>query len=372
MKKVVLIPASFKGSLSSIEVIKVMKDAIHSLYPDCEIVSLPISDGGEGFVDAWLLAKKGKKVSLMTHDPFLRPIRSYYGLLKNGTALIELATTAGLHLVQDQPNPSIASTRGVGEQILHAISKGIKSIYLGLGGSATNDAGTGLIEALGYRFYDHDDHLFSPNGSNLSNIHRIDDSHVLEAVKSVSITILSDVTNPLYGPLGAAKVFAAQKGADALMVEELDHNLMSYSNFLKERYDFNTDFPGAGAAGGTPVSVMCFLNATLRSGIEAILEGLQFDDHLINADLVITGEGRLDSQSLKGKAIDGIAKHCFDHSVPCIAIAGQIKDIEPSAYPKGLTGAYSVVGPAVHVSEALAHPKKHVYETTLLALKETL
>jgi len=327
MKKVVLIPNAFKGTLSSLEVIEVMSASIRSMDSNCEIIPLPISDGGEGFVDAWLRAKKGIKIDLTTDDPYLRPVQSTYGLLDEGIAIIELATTSGLHLTVDRPDPSIATTRGVGEPILHAINKGAQRIYLGLGGSATNDAGTGLIEGLGFRFYNKDNHLFSPNGSNLSQIARIDDTNVPTSIKEIPISVLSDVTNPLFGPTGAAKVFARQKGANTLMIERLDDELQAYSSFLKKNYNFSTDFEGAGAAGGTPASVLCFLNATLTSGIEAILEAIHFDEQIRTADVVFTGEGRLDAQSLKGKAVYGIASHCHQMQIPCIAIVGQIKGL---------------------------------------------
>jgi glycerate 2-kinase len=357
MRKVVIIPDSFKGTLSSIEVASILDEALKSVDSACQSRLIPISDGGEGFIDCFLSVLPGRKISVPCHDPFGRMIKGYYALLDNNIAVIELAVAAGLSLVADALDPSTASTFGVGELIRHAVSNPVDKIYLGIGGSATNDAGTGLCQALGHRFLDKEGLSFSPAGRNLDRICDIDSSL---ALKTPEIITFTDVRNPLFGFNGAAYVYAPQKGANPEMVQLLDQQLRAYSRFLAAKYGFNSDFPGAGAAGGSSVSLKCLLGASIESGIDSLLDLIGFDEIIKKADLVVTGEGRMDRQSLQGKVISGIAKRCAIEQVPLIAINGQISDVPPEMYPLGLTAAYSVVSGQITAIEAMKHPKLHL------------
>jgi len=357
MRKVVIIPDSFKGTLSSIEVASILDEALKSVDSGCQSRLIPISDGGEGFIDCFLSILPGRKISVPCHDPFGRMIKGYYALLDTNVAVVELAVAAGLSLVEDALDPSIASTFGVGELIRHAVLNHAEKIYLGIGGSATNDAGTGLCQALGHRFLDDKGNPFSPTGRNLDRICDIDSSL---ALKTPEIITFTDVTNPLFGLDGAANVFAPQKGADAKMVEQLDQQLRAYSRLLEVKYGFNSDFAGAGAAGGCSVSLKCLLLASIESGIDSLLDLIGFDEIIRKADLVVTGEGRMDRQSLQGKVISGIAKRCALRQVPLIAINGQICDVPLDRYPVGLTSAYAVVSGPVTAIEAMKHPRLHL------------
>jgi len=364
MKKAIIIPASYKGTLSSIEVGDLMAKAVKNVAPDCQITKIPISDGGEGCVDCFISAFGGKKITLKTFDPYEKPINSFYGRLTDGTAIIEMAASAGLPLVKDNPNPSLTTTYGVGQLIKHAVQHGSKKIIIGLGGSCTNDAGVGLAQALGVEFFDHRCRKFLPTGGTLNEIHFISTDHLLPEVKSVKFTVLCDVKNTFSGPTGAAYVFAKQKGADEAMIKSLDENLAAFSSMLKTKYGFDTDFEGAGAAGGTTVGLKLFLNATIKKGIDTILDMINFDRLIKDADVIFTGEGRLDKTSFRGKVIDGIAKHAFAKKIPLIAICGQIGDIKASDYPKGLTTAVSLLQKNVSVEQAIKDTPKNLLLAT--------
>ncbi|MCX5775145.1 MAG: glycerate kinase, partial [Firmicutes bacterium] len=280
MKKAVIIPASYKGTLTSIEVGDIMAKAIKKVAPNCQTIKIPISDGGEGCVDCFIGAFGGTKVTLKTFGPYEKPMDSFYGRLPDGTAVIEMAASAGLPLVKDNPNPALTTTFGVGQLIKHAVQHGSKKIIIGLGGSCTNDAGVGLASALGVEFFNHACKEFLPTGGTLSEIHFISTDHLMPEIKSVKFTVLCDVKNTLTGPTGAAYVFARQKGANEAMIKSLDENLVAFSTLLKAKYDFDTDFEGAGAAGGTTICLKLFMNANIKKGIDTILDMINFD-HLI-------------------------------------------------------------------------------------------
>jgi len=342
-----------------------MEDAIKSVFPKCETIKLPISDGGEGLGDCFLTIFKGKKQTVKTVDPFGNAIESTYALLENGTAVIELASSCGLRLVKGRLDPSIASTKGFGIVIRHAIESGSKKIILGVGDSATNDGGTGLAMALGVRFYDRKNVGFFPNGSTLDQITNISLNDLVKGIDKIDFLTLCDVKNPLYGPQGAAYVFGGQKGADDKMIEMLDRNLRSYSQFLLDKLGFSTNYVGAGAAGGTSIATKLFLNSQVKSGINTILNTIDFTSIIKDADVVFTGEGRLDSQSFQGKVIDGIANYTAKAKVPLIALVGQIRNINESDYPEGLTAVYPISGQTFDLEQAIRDTAKNLKSTML-------
>lgn len=342
MSKYILIPDSFKGSLSSGEICGILGREIRTLEPEAEICSIPVADGGEGTVDAFLAALGGEKIPVSCRDPYGRAITACYGLLPDGgTAVIEMAAAAGLPLVGDDRRAADATTYGVGQLMAHALERGAKRIVLGLGGSATNDGGCGAAAALGVEFYDRRGRTFVPTGGTLVDIHRICAEN-LEPLPPV--TVLCDVDNPLCGPRGAAAVFGPQKGADPDMVQLLDAGLAHLAAVLRRDTGRDVlDMPGGGAAGGFGAGAAALLNARLRPGVEMLLDAADFPRLAADADLIITGEGRLDSQSLGGKAVIGVARRARELGVPCAALAGAV-DVSalPRAYELGLTAAFPI------------------------------
>ena len=335
-------PDSFKGTMSSLEICRLMREALLRHVPDAEVVSIPVADGGEGSVEAFLAAMGGHRVEVPCTGPDFRKISGFYGLLADGyTAVIEMAAAAGLPLMEGRLCAEGATTYGVGELILAAIRDGARRIILGLGGSATNDGGCGAAAALGVEFYDSRGRTFVPIGGTLVDIHRICAEN-LEPLPPV--TVLCDVDNPLCGPRGAAAVFGPQKGADPDMVQLLDAGLAHLAAVLRRDTGRDVlDMPGGGAAGGFGAGAAALLNARLRPGVEMLLDAADFPRLAADADLIITGEGRLDSQSLGGKAVIGVARRARELGVPCAALAGAV-DISalPQAYELGLTAAFPI------------------------------
>ncbi len=358
MKKAIIIPASFKGTLSSQEVGLYIEEGIHAVFPKCETIRIPISDGGEGFVDAYLYAFKGKKIFVESSGPYREKMAGFYGLIDDTTAVFEIASNAGLPLVKGKENPAITTTYGTGEVIRTAIESGVKHIVLGLGGSCTNDAGVGIASALGIRFLDKNGTSFLPTGSTLCDIADIDSSKSL--AKGIRFTVLCDVKHTFFGPQGAAYIFSPQKGANPTMVRQLDQNLRAYSALLKYKLDFDTDFEGAGAAGGTPVSLKCFFGAEIKRGIETLLSLIDFESLIRDADVIFTGEGKLDAQSFRGKVIDGVSIYAYKANIPLVAIVGQIGDVNSSDFPPGLTAAISVKELSASLEQALIETPQNI------------
>lgn len=344
MSKYILIPDSFKGSLSSAEICATIAREIRRLEPEATVCSLPVADGGEGTVDAFLAAVGGQRVSAPCQGPYGQSMTACYGLLPDGvTAVVEMAAAAGLPLVGKDRRVADATTYGVGQLIAHALEHGAERIVLGLGGSATNDGGCGCAAALGTRFYGRDGAPFIPVGGTLTEIARIDTSESRRLLENVRVTVMCDVENPLYGPNGAAWIFGPQKGADDAMAARLDDGLRHLDGAL--RRDLGAalaDLPGAGAAGGMGAGSIAFLGGTLRSGIEAVLDAVDFDSRLDGASLVITGEGRIDFQSVQGKVVSGIAKRTAPRGIPLVAIVGGIGPGAETAYDLGLTAMFSI------------------------------
>ena len=325
MKKAVLIPDSFKGTLSSTEICSIMKERIHTYYPGCEVVSIPVADGGEGSVDAFLTAVGGEKITLTVENPYFEPMKSFYGLIDGGkTAVIEMASCAGLPLVEDRKDPRKTTTYGVGKLILAAAGRGISKLVVGLGGSATNDGGAGAMAALGARFLDADGRTLAPNGASLRRIASIDLSHMHPRLAHARFTAMCDVNSPLTGPLGATMTYGPQKGASTpALLGELEAGMENYARVLRRAFPGrDVEFPGAGAAGGLGAACALFLGAALKPGAEAVLDLTGFDMLLRGADLAVTGEGRADAQSVRGKAVAAVAARCKKAGVPLIALVG--------------------------------------------------
>ncbi|NLM75239.1 MAG: glycerate kinase [Clostridiaceae bacterium] len=343
MKKFVLIPDSFKGTMTSVEICRIMDEEIRKIYPDADIVSIPVADGGEGSVDAFLSACGGKKIELTVKGPYLEEMTGFYGVLDNGTAVIEMAACAGLPLVENNKNPLKTSTYGVGQLILHAAESGCKKIIVGLGGSCTNDAGTGAAAACGVRFYNEEGKEFIPTGGTLSEIRKIDVSGFAPELKDVEIITMCDIDNPLYGPFGAAHVFGPQKGADEKMVLILDEGLRDISELIKTQLGKDISvIPGSGAAGGMGGGMVAFFDSKLQMGIETVLDTVNFNDVAKDADMIFTGEGKIDTQSIRGKVVIGVARRAKSLGVPVVAVVGDIGDDIELAYEEGVSGIFSI------------------------------
>lgn len=320
MHKYVLIPDSFKGTLSARDFCAVAREAIGRADPGAQVLSIPLADGGEGTVEAFLAACGGRRIDCPCTGPYGGTAPGFYGLLPDGTAVVELAAAAGLPLAGEHLHPADATTYGVGQLLLHAARHGARRLLLGLGGSATNDGGCGAAAALGVEFYDSRGRTFVPTGGTLGDIHRISAEN-LEPLPPV--TVLCDVDNPLCGSRGAAAVFGPQKGADPDMVRLLDAGLAHLAAVLRRDTGRDVlDMPGGGAAGGFGAGAAALLNARLRPGVEMLLDAADFPRLAADADLIITGEGRLDSQSLGGKAVIGVARRARELGAPCAAGRG--------------------------------------------------
>ena len=302
MKKFLLIPDSFKGTMSSSAICAIMKRAIERHYPDAHILSIPVADGGEGSVDSFLTAMGGERVVVEVTGPYFEKMEGFYGIVDQDVAVIEMAACAGLPLVGDEKHPDKTTTYGVGELIAHAARRGCRKIIVGLGGSATNDGGTGAAAAVGVKFLDKTGRSFIPTGGTLADIASIDTSCARKELAGIEILAMCDIDNPLFGKTGAAYIFGPQKGADVAMVEFLDSQLRALSNTITDSLGIDvSSIPGSGAAGGMGAGMLAFFGAELRMGIEVVLDTVGFDTLLHDADMVLTGEGKIDTQSLRGK-----------------------------------------------------------------------
>lgn len=343
MKKAVIIPDSFKGTLSSLRICELMRGCIEELFPGCETVSIPVADGGEGSVEAFLEAVGGRRVEVQVTGPWFEPCTAHYGLLRDGgTAVLEMAAAAGLPMVGERRDPSRTTTYGLGELLLHAVENGARRIILGLGGSATNDGGCGAAAAAGVRFLDRDGRAFVPVGGTPRDIAGIDMTGLDPRLRGIELTAMCDIDNPLFGENGAAYVFGPQKGADEAMVRELDEGLRHLAGVI--RRDTGADvslLPGSGAAGGMGAGMAAFFGAQLRSGIETVLDVTGFDSAAAGADYIFTGEGKLDSQSLRGKVVIGVARRTAKLGVPVIAIVGGADYGAEAAWAEGVTAVFT-------------------------------
>lgn len=365
MQNFILVPDSFKGTLSAIEVCNIMKSSIKNLYKDANIISVPVADGGEGTVDAFLYALGGEKKSIWVSDAFNeQKILAHYAMLKDDIAVIEMATCAGLPLVKNRLEPDKTTTFGVGELIIDAVNSGAKKIILGLGGSATNDGGCGMAAALGVKFKDEQDQEFIPTGGTLSQIYKIDMNNIYSKIKDIEFISMCDVDNPLCGRLGASAVFAPQKGADEDMVRLLDEGLAHLAKIIKRDLHIEVkDIKGAGAAGGLGAGSIAFLQSKLTKGIDVILDTIKFDELVSKADIVFTGEGKFDSQSLHGKVVMGVANRSQKYKTPVIVVTGAIGENIQEAYNKGITAIFSINKEPMEFSKSALKSKENMILT---------
>lgn len=345
--KIIVASDSFKGSLSSLDVAEAASKAINEVYPRCEVVKVDVADGGEGTMDALRRTLGGEKIWVEVSDPLGRPIQASYVILEDGvTAVLEMAVASGLPLLApDERNPLKTSTYGTGQLIADALNNGCRKFLVGIGGSATNDAGMGMLQALGYRFSDAQGNILHGCGESLEGVASIDVSSVNPALSEAQFIVACDVEAPLYGPTGAAYVFAPQKGADPAMVERLDNGLKHFSEVALQCLEATEDYsqsPGAGAAGGLGFGFIAFLNAHLERGIEMVLDAIGFDELIKGASLVITGEGRVDSQTLTGKTPFGVLKRAMKQDIPVVAIGGSVTLKPKAAIEAGFAGVYAV------------------------------
>lgn len=363
--KVVIAPDSFKGTMSSVEVCGIVEKAIKSILPEAVTVRVPVADGGEGTVEAFLSALGGERIEVKVKDPFFYNIESFYGILPDKkTAVIEMAAASGLVLVGDCPDPLRATTYGTGQLMLDALEKGCSRIILGIGGSATNDGGVGMAAALGVKFLDESGRDIGLNGGGLAGLSKIDVSHKDKRLDRCEITVACDVDNTLCGENGASYVFGPQKGADQNTVRILDGNLRHYSDILERETGIQVrNIPGTGAAGGMAASLLAFTKCNLKPGISIILDTVGFDRLVEDADLVITGEGRIDGQSLRGKTPVGIAARAGKYNVPVIAIVGSIGGGIDEVYSCGISAVFSTVRRPVPFEEAKLTCREDLFQT---------
>ncbi len=354
MKKIILAPDSFKGTMSSIKICSIMESKIKKHFQQAQIVKIPVADGGEGTVECFLEALGGKRKVLKVSGPFFDEVDSFYGILPdNRTAVIEMAAASGLPLAGSRMNPALSTTYGVGQLILDALENGCRRFILGLGGSCTNDGGTGMAAALGVKFHTADGMEFIPVGGTLNRIARIDISGMERDLQCCEFIGMCDVDNPLCGEHGASAVYGPQKGASPEDVKFLDENLAYFADVLKDQLDKDIALvPGSGAAGGLGAGILSFLSANLRSGINTILETVGFDELLGGADIVFTGEGKLDGQSLRGKVVLGVAARARRKNVPVVAVVGDIGENIEEVYSGGISAVVSINRVAVPFSEA--------------------
>ena len=353
--KIVIAIDSFKGSLTSMEAGQAVMDSIQNLFPHCQTELIPIADGGEGMLSVMMNTTQGRLQTLEAHNPCMEKIAANYGISHDGqTAFIEMANISGLPLIKkEQQNPMKTTTYGTGELIRDALDKGCTKFIIGIGGSATNDAGTGMLQALGFQFLDKNRKALGQGGEMLSQIVHIDRQNVHPSLKNAHFIVACDVQNPFYGPNGAAAVYARQKGADDAMIEELDRGMRSFAQvILKETGKDISNIPGSGAAGGMGGGMLAFLNAELRSGADLLLDLSQFETKITDADLIITGEGRIDRQSLMGKIPGKILEIGKRKGIPVIAIAGCVED-EEMLLKAGFRGVYSTKPQDMTLEEAM-------------------
>ncbi len=344
--KIVLAPDSFKGCLTAVEVCDALENGIRRRFPEAEVVKVPMADGGEGTVQSLVDVSGGKVIEKTVHDPLGRRVKSFFGIMGDGsTAVIEMAAASGLPLLrQGERNPRVTSTVGTGELILEAIGMGARRVIMGIGGSATNDGGRGMAEALGARFMDSDGKpLAEPGGAALHSLASIDVSGLDERLAGVQFIVACDVDNPLTGPKGASAVYGPQKGATPADVEYLDAALANYAHVVKRQLGKDvSEVPGAGAAGGLGAGLLTFCNATLRRGVEIVVEATGLTDKCRGADLVISGEGRTDFQTKFGKTPMGVAKAAKVHKIPVILISGSIAAGARDLYELGVEALFAI------------------------------
>ena len=353
--KIVIASDSYKGSNTSLKVAGLIEKGAKAVFPDAEYVKIPIADGGEGTVEALVSGLGGETVMVKAEDPLGRAVDAFYGIV-DGKAVLEMAAASGLPLLTaDEKNPRITSTYGTGQVLLAALKAGYRDITIGIGGSATNDGGAGLAQALGFRLQGTDGTELPRGGAALADLVTVDDSRVSPLLKDAKIHVACDVDNPLLGEHGASAVYGPQKGADPGMVKELDAALECMADVV-EKWNGQSmrDIPGTGAAGGLGFGLTAFCNAIIKSGIDTILDLVDFESKIAGADLVITGEGKIDGQSIRGKVPIGVAARSGPADIPVLAVVGDIGKGASAVYGYGIDSIMSTVDKAMPLEEAIA------------------
>ena len=364
--KIVIAPDSYKESLSALDVATAIERGFKEIFPDAEYVKLPVADGGEGTVEAMVAATHGRKVQVKVTGPLGEPVAGFYGLSGDEqSAFIEMAAASGLELVPPaKRDPLITTSWGTGELIRHALDAGVKHIIIGLGGSATNDGGAGMVQALGAKLLNAQGKALGQGGGELETLARIDVSELDARLKTCRIEVACDVTNPLTGDQGASAVFGPQKGATGETVARLDHALHHYAKIIQRDLDVDVlTLAGGGAAGGMGAGLYAFCVAELRRGIEIVTDALHLAEHVAGADLVITGEGRIDSQTVHGKVPVGVAKVAKRYNKPVIGIAGSLTADVGIVHEHGLDAVFSVIYTICSLDDALKNAGENVRMT---------
>lgn len=353
MFKVVCAPDSFKGSLAASEVARAMERGIKSFCPQAEVVKLPLSDGGEGLVDSLVAATKGKKKNTVVTDPLGRKVAAGYGILGDGQGVMEMAAASGLPLVApEELNPLKTTTFGTGELLQALLDEGCRTVIVGIGGSATNDGGIGMLQALGGRFFDSEGKELRWGGGELNKLADFNLEGLDPRIEKTEIKVACDVDNPLTGENGATRVYGPQKGATLKMIEELERGLGHFGDLIREKKGIDVNsYPGSGAAGGLGAGMMVFLGGKLQPGVELVLDTVRFEDKIKGADLVITGEGRLDKQTIYGKTALGVVRR--SKKIPVVAVGGWVEPEIALLREEGLTAFFSILDRPRSLEEAM-------------------
>jgi len=361
--KIVIAPDSYKESLSALEVATAIEQGFREIFPDAHYVKLPVADGGEGTVEAMVAATQGGIIKVRVTGPLGENAEGFYGLSGDEqSAFIEMAAASGLEMVAPSlRNPLKTTSWGTGELIRHALDAGVKHIIIGIGGSATNDGGAGMVQALGAKLLDAEDNPIGLGGGELEKLARIDISELDTRLANCRIEVACDVTNPLTGKEGASAVFGPQKGATPEMIARLDDSLAHYAKIISRDLDIDVlNLEGGGAAGGMGAALYAFCGAELRQGIDIVTDALHLDNHVADADLVITGEGRIDSQTIHGKVPVGVAKVAKRYNKPVIGIAGSLTADVGAVHEHGIDAVFSVIYTVCTLEEALKNAEENV------------
>lgn len=354
---------SFKGTLSSVKTICLLTKAAKEVFGECECIGIPVADGGEGTADAVIHVMKGEKIRIQVHGPLMETAEASYGKIDERRAILEMAEASGLPMVPEAfRDPRNTSTYGTGELLMDAMERGFTDISIAIGGSATNDGGMGCMRALGVRFLDCDGNELEGRGSDLIRLAHIDCSGMSKRIHDTKFTVMCDVNNLLCGKDGATYTFGKQKGGTPDVLDELERGMQNYRDVIIREFQVDPDeIQGAGAAGGLGAALMVFLQATLKSGIETVLDLIGFDDMLNNVTLVVTGEGRADWQSCFGKVMQGVGKRCRKYGIPVVALVGAMGEGAEQLYDFGITSMMTTVNSVMELEEALGRAEELYY-----------
>ncbi|MBK5279728.1 MAG: glycerate kinase [Bacteroidia bacterium] len=363
---ILLAPDKFKGSLTANEVCDALTLGLKKVHHDLNIVSVPMADGGEGTCEILTQYFRGSTIALEVTGPDYKKITAEYGISKDGsTAFIEMAKASGLQLlIPENRNPLFTTSLGTGELIKDALDRGVKKIMMGIGGSGTNDAGIGMAQVLGFEFFDINGKLLRPVGESLLQIHSIRNDHIHPRIKDVEFVALCDVDNPLFGPTGAAYIYGPQKGATEKIVKQLDDGLRNFESIAKSAFGISTNFPGSGAGGGLPGGAKLFLNISIHRGMDYIIQATGLDEKIQQADLIITGEGKIDKQTLSGKVVMEVGMLGLKYNKRVVAIAGKSELLQEELLKIGITQAFTLVNLQTSEKEAIANAFELIKENT--------